>query len=60
MTTWVDASYVVHDDKRGHTGNCVTLGAGTIHCKSSKQKLNINISTESNVDGASDYLSFTI
>ena len=60
MTTWVDASYVMHDDMRGYICGCITLGAEMIHCKSSKQKLNNKSLTESEVFGTSDYLPFTI
>ena len=60
VTTWVNASYAVHDDMRGHTGGCITLGDGMIHYKSSKQKLNTKSLTESEVVGASKYLPFTI
>ena len=37
MTTWVDASYAMHDDMRGHTGGFITLGSSMIHYKSSEQ-----------------------
>ena len=60
MNTWVDAYYAVHNDMRRHTGGCITLRSGMIHCKSSKQKLNTKTSTETEVVGASDYLPFTI
>ena len=60
LTTWVDTSYTVHDDTRGHTGGCMTLDSGMIHCKYSKQKLNTKSSTECEVVGASEYLPFTI
>mmetsp|Transcript_6126 Transcript_6126/g.8912 ORF Transcript_6126/g.8912 Transcript_6126/m.8912 type:complete len:317 (-) Transcript_6126:68-1018(-) len=36
---WVDASHAVHTNMRGHTGGTMSMGTGTIHCKSSKQKL---------------------
>ena len=36
MNTWVDAYYAVHNDMRRHTGGCITLRSGMIHCKSSK------------------------
>ena len=40
MYTWVDASYAIHDNMRGHTGGCMSLGHGVFHAKSSKQKIN--------------------
>ena len=35
MKTWVDASYAVHPNMRGHTGGCLTLGRGMLHGRSS-------------------------
>ena len=60
MKTWVDASYAVHPNMRGHTGGCLTLGRGMLHGISSKQKLNTKSSTECEVVGTSDYLPFPI
>ena len=60
MTTWVDTSYAVHNDMKGHTGGCIILGGGMIYCRSSKKKVNTKIYTESEVFGASNYLPFTI
>ena len=60
MKTWVDASYAVHPNMRGHTGGCLTLGRGMLHGRSSKHKLNTKSSTECEVVGTSDYLPFPI
>ena len=38
--TSADASFAVHDDLKSHNEITVMLGKGTIHAKSSKQKLN--------------------
>ena len=40
LQTWVDASYAVHRDMRGHTGGVISLGCGTaIHgCNKQKNK----------------------
>jgi hypothetical protein len=46
VTSYIDASYSVHTDKRSHTGCVITLGKGAIYCKSSTQKLNTLSSTE--------------
>ena len=46
MKYWVDASYVIHPDMRGHTGGCLTLGCGMIHSRSTKQNLNTKSSSE--------------
>ena len=38
MLIYVDASHASHDDARGQTGGCITMGTGVIHSRSSKQK----------------------
>ena len=43
---WVDASYNVHQDIRGHNGAMMKLVKGDIISNSDKQKLNMNSSTE--------------
>ena len=53
---WVDASYAVHPNMRGHTGACMTLGAGVNYCMSNKQKLNGRSSTETELYGVHDAL----
>ena len=60
IQTWIDASYAIHRDMRGHTGGIISLGTGTVihHC--SKQKINTKSSTESEVVGVSDFLPYTI
>ena len=60
METWVDASYGVHLDMKGHTGGLISLGRGIVHHKSSKQKLNTKSSTESELVGASDYIGHSV
>ena len=56
LITWVDASYAVHEDMRGHTGGCMSFGLGVLMPKSSKQKFNTKSSTESEIVGGSDYI----
>ena len=58
--TWVDAAYGVHDDMRSHTGGVMSLGVGTIHKKSSVQKLNVKSSTEAELVGTSEYMPYNI
>jgi len=58
--TWADAAYGVHSDMKSHTGGTLSLGRGTIMCKSTKQKLNTKSSTEAELVGATDYLPNTI
>ena len=60
METYVDASYAVHHDMRGHTGGVLTLGRGIVQGEASKQKLNTKSLTESEVVGASDYIPWTV
>ena len=56
----MDASYAVHRDMKSHTGGVMSLGHGIFHHKSSKQKLNTKSSTEAELVGASDYLTWTL
>jgi hypothetical protein len=51
---WIDASFAVHDDFKGHTGNTMSLGKGSIYSASTKQKLNTRSSTEAEVVGVDD------
>ena len=60
LMTWVDAAYAVHPNMRSHTGGCMSFGLGTIHARSSKQKLNTKSSTEAELVGVSDYLPYNI
>jgi hypothetical protein len=53
---YVDASYAIHPDAKGHSGMAMFLGAGSIYCKSSKQKLVARSSTEAELIGVSDGL----
>ena len=55
--TWVDAAYGVHIiDMKSHTGGIMSMGTGTLHQKSSKQKLNVKSSTEAEIVGKSEYM----
>ena len=60
LFVWVDASRTMHDDMKGHTGGVMSLGTGILHGKSSKQKLNIRSTTESELVGVSEYLPYDI
>ena len=55
---FVDAAFAVHDDLRSHSGGYMTLGKGGIITSSTKQKLNTNSSTEAEVVGVDDNMSF--
>jgi hypothetical protein len=60
LFTWVDASYVIRHDMRGHTGGATSFGTGIIHGKASKQRLNTKSSTKTEVVGASNYLPYNM
>lgn len=53
---WVDASFAVHPDMKGHTGGTMSLGKGSAYSTSSKQKLVSRSSTESEVIGVYDVM----
>ena len=53
---WIDASYAVHPDIRGHTGATMSMGNGSVFSGSWKQKLVTRSSTESEVVGVYDVL----
>ena len=53
---WIDASYAVHEDMKGHTDTTFSLGNGTIYSGSWKQKLVAWSSTESELIGMHDVL----
>ena len=57
VTAYVDASFTTHSsDMKSHTGVYITLGKGAFYCRSSKQKLVTNGSTEAGLVGISDAL----
>jgi hypothetical protein len=53
---WVDASFAVHKDMKSHTGGTMTLGKGTIHATSTRQKLNTKNSTKAELVGVNDVM----
>ena len=53
---FVDASYAIHDDCKGHTWAMMTLGKGTLISFSRKQKLNAKSSTEAELIRIDDAL----
>ena len=53
---WIDASYAVHEDMKGHTGATLSLGKGGIYNGSWKQKLIVRSSTKSELIGVYDIL----
>ena len=53
---WVDASFAVHPNMRGHSGGGLSLGRGFPIVGSAKQKLNSRSSTETEVIGVDDFM----
>ena len=51
---WVDASFAVHHDMRGHTGATMSFGRGSPFSMAIKQKLNSRSLTEAEVIGVHD------
>ncbi len=49
LSWYVDASFAVHPDLKGHTGGAMTMGTGFPLDKSTKHKLNTRSSTESEI-----------
>jgi len=53
---WVDASFCVHPNMRGHSGGGLSLGQGFPIVGSTKQKLNTRSSTETELVGVDDFM----
>jgi hypothetical protein len=53
---WVDASFIVHPNMRGHSRGGLSLGRGFPIVSSTKQKLNTRSSTETEIVGAEDFM----
>ena len=53
---WVEASFAVHPNIRGHSGGGLSLGRGFPILSSTKQKLNTRSSTETELVGADDFI----
>jgi hypothetical protein len=57
---YVDASFGVHKDGKGHTGCILTLGGGPIYVRSAKQRLVAKSSSEAELIALSDEVSQAI
>ena len=53
---WIDASYAVHEDMKGHTRATLLLGKGAIYSGSCKQRVVAHSSTKSKLIGVYDVL----
>ena len=60
MNTYIDASYAVHPNMRGHTGGAISLGHDVVHSKASNQNINVKSSTECELMGLSEYVSYSL
>ena len=58
--TWIDASYAIHPNMRGHTGGAISMGYGVIHTRAGKQKINTKSSTESELVGMAEYIPYNL
>ena len=58
--TWVDASYAVHHDMNSHTGGSMPMGLGITFGSHSNKTFNTKSSTEPELVGASDYVTYNI
>ena len=57
---YIDSSYGVHPNGRSHSGLVISLGKGSILCKSTKQKINTKSSAEAELIGVSDLAGWCI
>jgi hypothetical protein len=53
---WVDASFAVHPNMRGHSGGGMSLGRGFPIVSFTKKKLNTRSSTETEIVGVDDFM----
>lgn len=60
MKPYIDVSYAVHPDMRGHSGGLISIGKGVLHIKINKQKLNTNSSTDTELVAANDCIPWAV
>ena len=60
LNWYVNASFAVHANMRGHTGGVLTMGRGFPIVSSTKHKINTRSSTESEHVGVNDMMSSII
>ena len=60
VESYIDASYGVHADGKSHSGTIITLGAGPVYVRSSKQKIVTKSSSEAELVALSDNASHVI
>ena len=60
LFTWADVQFAVHPNMQSHTGLDMSMVYVIINFCSSKQKLNTESTTESDLVGTSEYVSYNI
>ena len=60
LQIWINTSYAVHGDMRGHIEGVLNMGKGVIIHGCSKQKLITKSSTKTEIIGVSDFLPYTM
>ena len=53
---WINPAYGVHLDLKGHSGDMMTFGKGAADSKSSKHRINLRSSTESEIIGVNNHI----
>jgi hypothetical protein len=56
LTWYIDGSYAIHEDMKGHSGAVLMIGDSTVLSRSNKQKVNIRSSTEAELIAVDDTL----
>lgn len=56
----INASFAVHPDCKNHTGAVLMLGHGSALSMSSRQQINTKSSTETEIVGVNDALTFVM
>ena len=52
---WVDATYIIHDELKGHTGATTSIRKGGVTSIPRKQNINTTSSTQSEIVGVYDF-----
>ena len=60
LYTWIDAAYDVHNNMRVHMGGTISMCYRIMHRISSKQRINVKSSTESELVGIGEYVPYNI
>ncbi len=56
LTWYIDGSYAIHEDMKGHSGAVLLIGDSTVLSRSNKQKVNTRSSTEAELIAVDDTL----